>query len=159
MTKAEFLNNLRVERAKLDAALAGLTPRQMTRRPSPEAWSIKDHLAHLTYWEQYMLQRLRQALLGETPRWITNQEETDINAHIFEHNRSRPLASVLADMHRSFADILDFVEALSEDDLTNPRRFAWRKGRPLWKYIADEVYAEHVHDHLHTFGIKAQAQA
>ena len=154
MTKAEFINALRVERAKLDSALAALTHRQLTRRASPEAWSIKDHLAHLTYWEQYMLQRIRQALLGETPKWVSDEEETEINAQVFERNRSRSFARVLADRHRSFADILDLVESLSEDDLTNSRRFAWRKGQPLWQYIADEGYAEHYHDHLKALGIE-----
>ena len=154
MTKVEFINSLRVERAKLDSALAALTPRQLTQRASSGAWSVKDHLAHLTYWEQYMLQRIRQALLGEAPKWISDEEETEINAQVFERNRSRSLVSILADRHRSFADILDLVESLSEDDLTNPRRFAWRKGQPLWQYIADEGYAEHYHDHLKAFGIE-----
>lgn len=152
MTKAEFINTLRVERAKLDSTLAALTPRQLTRRVTPEAWSIKDHLAHLTYWEQYMLQRVRQALLGESPKWVSTEEETEINAQVFERNRSRSLALVLADMHRSLADTLELVESLSEADLTNPRRFAWMRRKPLYTYIANEGYGEHYHDHLKSLG-------
>lgn len=153
MTKIEFINTLRVERAKLEATLAALTPRRLTRRASPEAWSIKDHLAHLTYWEQYMLQRIRQALLGEMPKWVSTEEETDINASVFERNQRRPLASVLADMHRSLADTFDLIESLSEADLTDPRRFAWLKGKPLYTYIANEGYGEHYHDHLKALGL------
>jgi hypothetical protein len=154
MTKADFINTLRVERAKLDSWLAALTPQHLTRQDSPEAWSIKDHLAHLTYWEQYMLQRVRQALLGEAPKWVSDQEETEINARVFERNRSRPLANVLAAMHRSLADTLELVESLSEDDLTDPNRFTWMKGQPLWQYIANEGYAEHYQDHLKAFGLR-----
>lgn len=153
MTKTEFINNLRIERAKLDSTLAALTPRQLTRRASPKAWSVKDHLAHLTYWEQYMLQRVRQALLGEAPKWVSTEEETEINAQVFERNRSRSLARVLADLHRSLADTLELVDALSEEDLTHPRRFAWMKGKPLWQYIANESFAEHYHDHLKALGL------
>lgn len=153
MTKLEFINTLRVERAKLDSTLAALTPRQLTRRATPEAWSIKDHLAHLTYWEQYMLQRVRQALLGESPKWVSTKEETEINARVFERNRSRSLAHVLADMHYSLANTLELVESLSEADLTDPHRFAWMKGKPLWQYIANEGYAEHYHDHLKALGL------
>jgi len=147
MTKIEFLDTLRAERARIETALGKQTEAQLIHRAAPDQWSLKDTLAHLTYWEQYMLERVQRALLGETPRWVTDEEETE-NAHVFERNKERPLARVLADMRRSLADVLEQVESMSDPDLTDPNRFAWMKGKPLWSYIANEAYGEHYHDHL-----------
>ncbi len=148
MTKIEFLDTLRAERARIEAALGKQTETQLTHRAAPDQWSLKDTLAHLTYWEQYMLERVQRALLGETPRWVTDEEEPEVNARVFERNKERPLAEVLADLHRSLAEVLEQVESMSEADLTDPNRFAWMKGKPLWSYIANEAYGEHYHDHL-----------
>ena len=147
MTKIEFLDTLRAERARIEAALGKQTEAQLIYRAAPDQWSLKDTLAHLTYFEQYMLERVQRALLGETPRWVTDEEETE-NARVFERNKERPLVRVLADMHLSLADVLEQVESMSEADLTDPNRFAWMKGKPLWSYIANEAYGEHYHDHL-----------
>ncbi|MGH2524408.1 MAG: DinB family protein, partial [Anaerolineales bacterium] len=129
MNKTEFLNTLRAERKRFDDRLAGLSEEQLARRASPEAWSIKDNLAHLTNCEQYMLNNIRRALeRGEAPRWMNDEEETRSNAQIWTDNRDRPLAEVLADMRRSLSDVINLVESFSEADLTDPNRFDWLKG-------------------------------
>jgi hypothetical protein len=149
MNKAKFLQTLRAERDTLEKKLAGLSQAQLIERRSPDEWSIKDNLAHLTFWEQSMLDKVRRAVAAnETPQWVTDEEETRLNAQIFTDNRDRPLNDILADMRRSFGEVIAQVESLSETDLTDPNRFAWLKGDPLWKYIADEAYAEHYHEHL-----------
>ena len=149
MNKSEFLHTLQAERQRLEDKLAGLSEAQLTRHEAPEAWSIKDHLAHLTYWEQYMLDKIRRAVdQGETPQWVTDEEETNINARVYAENQGRPVKDVLAGMRRSLAQVVEQVQALSEEDLTDPNRFAWMKGVPLCKYIADEAYDEHYREHL-----------
>ena len=152
MNKSEFLDALRAERARLESKLASLSESQLTERPSPEAWSIKDNLAHLTYWEQYMLEKVKRAAeQGETPQWVTDEEETALNARIFEENKDRPLAEVLADVRRSFEQVVAQVQSLSEEELTDQASFAWMKNEPLWKYIEAEACGEHYHEHLGSF--------
>ena len=149
MNKTEFLEALRAERARLDRKLARLSEAQLTERAAPDTWSIKDNLAHLTYWEQYMLDKVRRAMeAGETPKWVTSEQETAINAQLFADNRERPLAEVLAAMRRSFEQVVGQVQALSDEDLTDPARFAWMKKEPLWKYIEAECCGEHCEEHL-----------
>jgi len=149
MNKTEFLKTLKAERARLEEELAVLSEARLIERPAPDAWSIKDNLAHLTFWEQYMLNNIRRAVNeAAAPEWMTDEEETLTNARVFTDNWDRPLADVLADMRRSLADVIAQVESLSEAYLTDPNRFAWREGVPLWTYIADEAYGEHYHEHL-----------
>ena len=148
MTKTEFLQTYRQKRAELDAALAKLNEDELTRR-EPDSWSIKDNLAHLTCCEQYMLNNVRQAIHhGKTLQWMNDAEETAANAQILKDNWDRPLSEILAEMRQSLTEVLAELETLSEDDLTNPNRFAWMGGKPLWTYIANEGYGEHYHEHL-----------
>jgi hypothetical protein len=146
---------LKTERARFDRQLSQMTEAELTARSAPEAWSIKDSLAHLVHWEQYMLERVRRAVdQGEAPQRMADEEEKRLienaeNAEVFEDNKDRPLADILHAMRRSYEQIVAQVEALPESDLIDPRRFAWLNGDPLWKYIANESYAEHYHEHLH----------
>ena len=36
---------------------------------------------------------------------------------------------------------------MSEEDLTDPQRFAWAKGVSLWRYVAGDTY-EHYLEHI-----------
>jgi hypothetical protein len=56
------------------------------------------------------------------------------------------LERVLADFHRSYESALARVEALTEEDLVDPQRFAWRKGDPLWHMVAANMW-EHYQEH------------
>jgi uncharacterized damage-inducible protein DinB len=148
--KQEFLNRMQEAQDQLEAKLAGLSDEQLTQRPAPDAWSLRDTLQHLTYWEQYMLNIVRRAVeANEPPQWVTNEEETAINAQLLVEANQRPPQDVLADFRRSSQEVKALVESLPEDVLTDSNRFAWLKGQPLWTYIANESFGEHREEHLH----------
>ena len=149
MTKTEFLQTYRTKRAELDAALSKLSDDELNQRESAESWAIKDAIAHLTFWEQFMLNNVQTAVReGKSPQWMNDAQELATNAQILADNRDRPAADILAEMRQSLAETLAGLETLSDDDLNNPNRFAWTRGKPLWNYIANEGYGEHYHDHL-----------
>ena len=53
MTADDLLARAGSERADLAALWQGLNREQMTRRPGPQPdWSVKDLIAHITWWEQ-----------------------------------------------------------------------------------------------------------
>ncbi|GAB4577889.1 MAG: hypothetical protein Fur0022_06210 [Anaerolineales bacterium] len=149
MDKTTFLTTLKTERAHLDQKLTGLTTAQLDTSPAPGEWSLKQNLAHLTFWEQFMLNNIRRWLeTGETPTWMDNDEETRTNAQILEDSQSRPAEDVLADMRRSLAEVIALVESLPENVLTDPHHVPWVNGRPLWTYIQNEAFGEHFEEHL-----------
>ena len=149
MNKAEFLARFRAERARLDDRLAQMSEAQLTTPPAPGEWSTKEALAHVTFWEQSMLDRLRRAVsTGETAPWVGDEEETRLNAQIVEDSQRRSPLDVLDDNRRSFQQAIALVESLPESDLIDPQRFDWLDGKPLWEYVADEAYGEHYEEHL-----------
>lgn len=153
MNKAEFLQTLRARRARLEANLQRASEAQLVHRATPDAWSIKDGLAHLTFYEQHMLKQVRLALNKEleiSP--VTEAERVARNARIFTQNRDRSLVDVLTEMGRSFAEVVALVATIPEPVLTNPQYFpSWLNGMPLWEYILDETSGDHYVEHLGTF--------
>ena len=84
----------------------------------------------------------------ERPDWPVGDEGVDdLNAIFYETNKDKPLAQVLADFAASYPRALTATEAMSETDLFDPDRFAWRNGRPLWWMVAGNTFG-HYQDHI-----------
>jgi hypothetical protein len=148
--KGELLAAIRVERADLEKALAGLSREQMLRTTSAGAWSVKDTLAHIVAWEQWMIGWTGQLLRGETlhdPTPVATEDEVDrLNAESYERNRDRTLDDVQADFRRSYADALRLAESLPEERLQEQHPDTWPHG-PLWQGVAANTcwhYREHL---------------
>jgi len=152
MNKDELLDALEDEREKLIDALEGLSEQEMLEPGVAGDWSVKDILAHLNAWEAELIRLLWHARQGRRP---TNLPTTDVdvdarNQVIYEQSRDRPLERILADFEGIRRQTIRRVEAFSDQELTDPARFSWLKGRPLWEWIADDSYA---HDAEHTADI------
>ncbi len=82
VTADELLERIREGRAALTALWAGLTEEQMMCRPGPqENWSVKDLVAHITWWEAFILERVTDLISGAPSE---PAEDTDIlNARVY----------------------------------------------------------------------------
>jgi hypothetical protein len=117
--KSHLLGLMRTEHSQLEALLNSLSEEQMLRPDVAGTWSVKDVLAHLTWWEQAMISEivhgveLDPGLNGEP--WSTERA----NALMVEAKRGTPLAEVLAAFHDSYRQMLQVVEHLDEAELAN----------------------------------------
>lgn len=86
-TKAELLEQVRAMHATLKETIAPILPAQMCIPGVNGAWSVKDELAHLTFWEARALALLRAVLAGEEPPHpplVGDAEKIDaMNAEVF----------------------------------------------------------------------------
>jgi len=145
ISRATFLDILRAGRAEWDNALVDV-PRELMEEPGVTGdWSIKDHIAHVTWHEREMVGVLRERALVGSDMWDLPLDER--NNLIFEQNRHRSLDEVLNESGLVFRQLLREIEALSEDDLNDPSRFKEMPSDWLpWKLIAENSY-EHYPDH------------
>jgi hypothetical protein len=143
MSKDKLLDLIRVERRRLEDFLAELSQEDMVQSGVIGEWSVKDVLAHLVDWEQRCLNWIGVSFRGEAPETpapgMTWKDVDILNQQIFAKHRNRTLEAVLEEFHSSYQAILKTVEGISEEDLTNPHRFGWRAGNPLWKLIASNT--------------------
>jgi hypothetical protein len=135
LRKQELLSEIQRERAALDEALAGLTPRQMTRAGVTRGgWSVKDVLAHLTEWQQMNLDWYAAGLRGEKPAMpapgYTLRELPRLNAMIYRKHHRRSLQAVLRDFESHHERIVALIGSLSDTDLVTLGRFSWTG--PSW---------------------------
>src|SRR5437667_11975458 len=126
LSKTQLLTELRNEQADWEALLDEIGEAHMTQPEVAGGWSIKDIVAHLTGWRRRSVRRFQALLHHEpdfSPPWPPElREDDEINAWIYEANRNRPLADVLRDSREVFQQLVDTLDAFSEDELQNPRR-------------------------------------
>jgi hypothetical protein len=132
LPKTELLQEIGVERSKLDALLEQLTPRQMTQGGATLAgWSVKDILAHLIAWQQMNLNWYATGLRGETPEIPKSWKDIrKVNDRIYRKHHRRSLKAVLADYNAFHQKMLELIEEVPDRDFAAVGRLAWTG--PTW---------------------------
>ncbi len=146
MDKATFLATLTRGRTEWDALLAQIDERAMLHPGVSGEMSIKDIIAHVTWYEREILGLINQRALIGSELWYRSLEER--NAAILATNRDRPLSDVRVESREVFAQLLDAVQSLSEAELADPMHFQdmpteWTP----WEAIASNTY-EHYPQHI-----------
>jgi len=139
MKRDELLAALEAARARLDAALEGMSSEELTAPGPVGDWSVKDLLAHVTSWDVDLLTNLGKIQRGQKPG-RTQWDKASIQAQNeawHQELKDRPLERVLADYDGVHAQLLRVVSGLSDAELESP--VAWLGGRPMYKYFIDHV--------------------
>jgi hypothetical protein len=147
MDRKQFLEKLRQGRADWDRLLAQVPGDQMTRSGVTEAWTMKDLIAHVSWYEREMVGLLDgRTMLKAADLWGLSGDER--NLAIYEQNKDRPLNEVREEARNVSETLLHLVAALSDEELVEPSRF---EGMPddwvPWRVIADNTY-EHYENHM-----------
>lgn len=159
--KAGWLD--RIERAEQawEAIVSEVGNADMARPGAAGDWSFKDVAGHLNGWREVTVDRLEAAARGQEPPpppWPGGQTEEAgadvewINRWMYERNRNRPAAEILADSREQFRRMRAAVEATPEDHLVMPGRFPWLGGAPLSAVLKGSL--GHFHED-HDPGIRA----
>lgn len=132
---------------QFEAILVPLREAQMTTPNVNGPWSVKDNLAHLTIWQDYLLSTLRGVLANqEPPEFMSGlSTEDEINEHIYRENKDRPLAEVQTAFRASYKRVLAAVQEMSEERLNQPAPWS-KSGNPLWPFIAGNTFG-HYEEH------------
>lgn len=153
--KDELLDTLRRERADWDALIDRVGLDRLDTAGVAGLWNTRDVVAHVTWTERETVAILRARALVGSDLWQLPLEER--NTVIYEQNRDRAAEEVLAEADQVFQDLLAAIDALSEDDLTDPAHF---RGFPPdwvpWRVVAINTYHHYEH---HAPGIQAWLDA
>ncbi len=144
--KALVLELLQQEHLDTEAFLQELNESERTAIGTPEHWSAKDHVAHMTFWQQDLVLNLT-AILQHQELPPSTQIEEDLNSMVFEKHRTRPWSAIHAEYEQVYAELITLIEQLGEEDLTDTRRFTSISGeRPLYTAFLGSCY-EHNEEH------------
>ncbi len=100
---------------------------------TPDAWGAVPVVAHTTEFKSQQCQRIRAMLCGGTPPDFTEIDRASPDVYAGYAARSRD--SVVRDSRAASFELTDGVRSLADEDLLDPSRHAWLRGRTLWLQI------------------------
>lgn len=128
MKKIQVLNKLEQAWAAFNTSYGGLTDEQMLRPGVIEAWSVKDILAHVSWWEGEALKHLPDILQGKRPpRYSVVYGGIDtFNAQMTELKRDLSLAEVRRELADTHARLIEYLQSIPDEHFTTETRFRRR---------------------------------
>jgi len=99
----------------------------------PHRWAAVPLLAHNTEFKFQQSERVRAILSGQTPPEFGDIDHASPDG--YAAYASRAFDDVVADTRGTTTSLLDGVRALSDEDLLDPSRHPWLRGRMLWLQI------------------------
>lgn len=112
----QLITELEQSRALVLEAVRGLTEEQLTT-PAIDGWSVKDHLAHLTVWDEMRFFEISRIARGGTYGFPPTPEIDWFNEPTTNNRRSLSLHQVLADLAFARDMVLQAVAICPEDRL------------------------------------------
>jgi tetratricopeptide (TPR) repeat protein len=119
--KTRLIQLLDLSRSFQQQFIADLDPAARGAAGTWENWAVKDELAHVIAWQLNALARIAALLHAEPVPDFSDYHA--INRSIYDTNRDRTLAEIVAEGDRAYDDFVALVHSSSEDDLTHPLRF------------------------------------
>src|SRR6185437_7125828 len=103
--RSVLLDLLRQARLDQAAFLQALSAAERAAIGTPEHWSAKDHIAHMTFWRQRLVLKLIAILRQETPP--ASEDFEQLNPQIFEEQRERPWSDILSEDEQVYHALID----------------------------------------------------
>jgi hypothetical protein len=128
MNRSQLLKRLDKAWETLKASYAGLSDTELMEPGVTGAWSVRDTIAHVTWWEEEALTYLPVILAGgKPPKYSVTYGGIDaFNAQMAEQRRNLSFSEVLQrrdDVHRQ---LIDFIQRVPEDQFARETRFRRR---------------------------------
>jgi hypothetical protein len=128
LDKLRLMNKLNGAWNAFKESYAGLSDDAMLEPGITGDWSVKDIIAHVTWWEQEALIHLPVILEGGRPaRYSVTYGGIDaFNALRLEQKRPLCLAEVLKQQEETHRRLIAYIQSVPEDQLTRETRFRRR---------------------------------
>jgi hypothetical protein len=100
---------------------------------SPQRWAAQPVVAHNTEFRRQQVQRLRAVRCGQAPPEFPEVDHQ--SAALYAELAAQPADAVARDSWRVAGELADEVRLASQEDLVEPGRNPWLRGRQLWLQI------------------------
>lgn len=155
MTGARLAGILQAERAEWNALLARVSIERMEEPGAVGVWSVKELIAHLTWYERAVVESAARVLQGERFARPADQGEMaglnidERNARITAQARARSAGDILADADDVFQRLLAMIATVPDYILNDASALGLPDDIPPWMRVANNSYAhyrEHARD-------------
>ncbi|GHO50485.1 rhodanese-like domain-containing protein [Ktedonospora formicarum] len=95
-------------------------------------WAAKDFVANMLHWKELQTQKLATVQRGEVPPdWTDMKVVHQINVETFTRYRTSAFQAIEEEAEHVFNAFITQVERMSEEELNDPRYYAWLEGTRL----------------------------
>ncbi len=128
MRRSQLLERLDRAWEEFGESYAGLSDAELMEPGVIGAWSVRDVIAHVTWWEEEALAHLPHILAGgRPPRYSVTYGGIDaFNARMTEQKKDQSLAEVLRRRDEVHGRLIALVKSVPEEHLTGESRFRRR---------------------------------
>lgn len=147
MTGGRLAGILRTERSKWNALLAQVGPDRMEEPGVGGEWSVKELVAHLTWYEGRIMEGARQIMgtgkFTKPKTGLVGLPMDERNTRIAAEARARPVGDVLAEADQVFSQVVSLVAAIPQDILNDPHLLGLPDDLVPWMAVANNSYAHY----------------
>jgi hypothetical protein len=112
-----LLRHYRHTREELLAAIEGVSDEALSE-PSLDGWSVKDHLAHLAFWDDVRAEEVVRISAGHESAWRMRPEQDEaLNEIVYDERRSLSPGQVRWELATSRQRLLDAIASATERGL------------------------------------------
>ncbi len=128
MDRSQLLKRLDKAWEAFKESYAGLSDSELMEPGVTGDWSVRDIIAHVTWWEEEALTHLPLILDGrKPPRYSVTYGGIDaFNAQKTEQKRHLPLSQVLRQRDDTHRRLINFIQSAPEDQFIRETRFRHR---------------------------------
>ena len=143
MNRQQLLQKVDEAWAEFKESYAGLSDARLTEPGVVGDWSVKDILAHVTWWEEEALKYLPLIIEeGRPPRYSTHYGGIDaFNALMTERTCDLSLADVLQQQEAIHRQLIDYLQSVPEEQFTRETRFRHRLRLDTYSHYPEHAKA------------------
>ena len=141
LNKAAFLEAARSARQVWNELLSGIDTEDMNQGGAVGEWSVKDTIAHISWFEREMAELLETKTLVGSDLWNLPTDER--NKAIYQQYCEQPQDKTLSESKTSFERLISAIEALEDDELSDPS--GYKNMPPDW--VPSQIIAQNSYEH------------
>jgi len=128
MNKKQLFKRIDQAWVALKASYEGLSPAEFLETGVTGTWSIKDIIAHVTWWEGEALTHLPMILEGrKPPKYSVKHGGIDaFNAQMYETKKNLSISAVFQERDETHSRLLDFLAQIPLTQIKSETRFRHR---------------------------------
>lgn len=148
ISKQAFLSLMHTRYVPFDDFLQNLDKGLLTTPGVNDNWSVKNHIAHLAFWEKQTLTTLQYIREhGEEPiDPFEGLSEDESNEIIYQESKDSSLQEVWNTFHTASAALVTYVETLTEEQINSP--LTSKRSYALWAWVIGQTFGHYI-DHTH----------
>ncbi|NHJ47655.1 MAG: DinB family protein [Asgard group archaeon] len=145
MNMNTFLKKIKLKRKHWDLTIDTIIKKGLENEMYSKKWSIKDVIAHITWYDKALLKALKKKSIVDSDFWSLSID--DRNEMIFNNTQEKSFNELLKESKETFDALIEEISKLSDEELNSEDYIKREPGKRItWDFIGGNNFW-HYEDH------------